>query len=150
MIHKEQWAFEPRWLEYVKSAWKGIGRVEEIKEETTESIEFKARAEQAFSGIGIQYIRVKTYLSVQVPRGGDGYDEGYPHIHYPLDATTLVHYMQPGDVPAPLDIFRDGEVIETVYPIPGLTVFMPNDLMHGVRKNSGTTNRIQLIATALK
>ena len=150
MIHKEHWAFNPDWLAYVKQSWKGNGRVEEIHHHSPVSLQFKERAERAFSEYGLTFSRVKTYISIQVPKDGTGYDDGYPHIHYPLDAITLVHYLQPGDVPAPLHIFDGETVIEEVYPEPGLTVFMPNDLKHGVLKNNGTINRIQLIATALR
>jgi len=150
MIHKEHWPFRQSWLDYVIRTWQGVGRVEQIKTDTPESIEFKERAFEAFFNQGIDFRYVKAYISIQVPKDGTGYDDGYPHIHYPLDAITLVHYLQPGDVPAPLHIFEGETVIEEVYPEPGLTVFMPNDLKHGVLKNNGTINRIQLIATALR
>jgi len=150
MIEREQWDFHPEWLDYVKRSWEGRGRVEQIKVETSESLAFKARATRAFEDHGIPVKTVKTYLSVQVPKTGDGYDEHYPHIHYPLNATTLVHYLQPGDIPAPLNILEDGEVIESIVPEQGLTVFMPNSTWHGVLRNKGTVDRIQLIATALR
>lgn len=103
-----------------------------------------AEAREAFAGkIGFRH--VKTWVSIQRPEDGDGYTKGYPHVHYPLDAMTLVHYLQPGDNPAPLII---GE--HRVIPEQGLTVFMMNSVEHGVLKNNGTTDRIQLIATAVK
>lgn len=92
---------------------------------------------------------VKTWVSVQLPEEGDGYASGYPHTHEPPHAWTLVHYLQPGDVPAPLDIFDAGQIVETIYPEPGLTVMFRNDVLHGARKNKGTTARVQLIATAI-
>ena len=150
MIHKEHWPFRQSWLDYVTRTWQGKGRVEQIKDDSPESIEFKERAFKAFFNQGIDFRYVKAYVSIQVPKDGIGYDEGYPHIHYPLDAITLVHYLQPGDVPAPLHIFDGDTVIEEVCPEPGLTVFMPNNLKHGVLKNNGTINRTQLIATALR
>jgi hypothetical protein len=150
MLHKEYWSFNQHWLDYVIRTWQGRGRVEQIKAETPESIEFRKRAFQSFFEQGVDFRYVKTYLSVQVPKQGEGYDEQYPHTHVPDYATTLVHYLQPGDVPAPLDVFDGDKVIETIYPEPGLTVFIPNSTLHGVRKNQGTTNRIQLIATALR
>ena len=113
-------------------------------------------ATKAFQGKSIPARFVKTYISIQVPKDEapfafkDGYDDHYPHTHAPSDATTLIHYLQPGDKPAPLDVFEDGEVIETIYPEQGLTVFMPNNVWHGVRLNRGTTNRVQFIATALR
>jgi hypothetical protein len=154
MIHKEYWGFNPDWLDYVKRSWipdlQGDGRVQQIKYDSKESQEFKERAAVAFSNYGLTFRTVKTYLSIQIPKQGAGYDDGYPHIHYPLNATTLVHYLQPGDVPAPLHIFDDEKVIEEFYPEKGWTVFMANDLKHGVLKNNGTIDRIQLIATALR
>tara|TARA_R110000822_G_scaffold77081_3_gene185099 strand:+ start:580 stop:1047 length:468 start_codon:yes stop_codon:yes gene_type:complete len=153
-IHREYWTFNPKWLEYVKNTWvpnlEGDGRVQQIKTETPESTEFKERARQAFEARGVQFKTVKTYLSIQIPKDGQGYDDGYPHIHYPLDAMTLVHYLQTGDKPAPLHIINTGTVIEEVIPEQGMTVFMPNNLEHGVLKNGGTQDRIQLIATALR
>lgn len=152
MLDKEYWEFHPEWLEYVKRTWEGRGRVEQIKVQTEESRAFRTRARRAFTNRGIPCKHVKTYLSTQVPVEGEGYDEQYPHIHYPLNATTLIHYLQPGDVPAPLDVLESetGVVIETIYPEQGLTVFMPHKIWHGARKNHGTQNRIQLIATALQ
>jgi hypothetical protein len=152
MLDREYWDFRPEWLDYVRRTWEGRGRVEQIKVQTEESLAFRERARKAFDSRGIKFKTVKTYLSTQVPVEGDGYDVDYPHIHYPLYATSLIHYLQPGDVPAPLDILtaKDGEVIETIYPESGLTVFMPHKTWHGARKNHGTENRIQLIATALR
>ena len=150
----EYWDFNQDWLNYVKSSWQRIGRVELVNDDSKERIAFRERARLAFISQGIPVSFVKTYLSVQEPEEGEGYASQYPHIHYPLDATTLIHYLQPGDVPAPLDVFdgteEPGDVVETIYPEPGLTVFMPHTTWHGARKNNGTTNRIQLIATALK
>jgi hypothetical protein len=150
MIDKETWGFTPEWLDYVNSVWVEGGRVQQIKNGSKESIEFRERAERAFSEKGILFKHVKTWVSIQVPKEGEGYDVGYPHIHYPLTGTTLVHYLEPGDNPAPLHIIVDDEVVEEVIPEAGLTVFMPNNLWHGVLKNNGTRNRVQMIATALK
>lgn len=149
MIDREYWELRPDWLDYVKSVWKGNGRVEQIKEQTLESLSFRDRAAQAFEQRGVPIQSIKTWVCVQAPCLGEGYDEGYPHTHEPKHATTLVHYLDPGDQPAPLDIFNGDEVVETIYPEPGLTVFMPNSLLHGVRKNHGTQKRYAMIATAL-
>lgn len=149
MIEKEYWKFNQEWLDYIKRTWTGIGRVQQVKEDSPERLSFQERAKRAFELKGIAASYVKTYISIQVPKDGEGYDEQYPHTHEPKNATTLIHYLQPGDKPAPLDIFDGDEVIETIYPEKGLTVFMPNSILHGVRKNKGTTNRIQFIATGL-
>ena len=111
---------------------------------------FAEKASASFTRLNVPFSHIKTWVSVQVPVDGDGYDEGYPHFHYPLNGTTLVHYLDPGDKPAPLHIFEGDDVIEEIFPVRGLTVFMPNDLKHGVLKNHGTTDRIQMIATALR
>jgi len=155
-IFRENWEFNQLWLDYVNDTWKGTGRVERDSSHSTINTEFRQRARQAFEGQGIPTTNIWTYISIQVPKDSaslsvkDGYDDQYPHTHEPATATTLIHYLQPGDKPAPLDIFEDGEVVETIYPEQGLTVFVPNNVSHGVRLNKGTTNRIQMIATALK
>ena len=96
------------------------------------------------------YKHIKVWLSIQEPNTGEGYEKGYPHVHFPLYANTLVHYLDPGDIPTPLHIFEGDTVIEEIFPEPGLTVFMPNSLKHGVLINRGTKNRVQMIATGLK
>lgn len=149
MIHREYWDFRPDWLDYVRRVWKGQGRVESVRDDTPERLAFEERARQAFESLEIPFTLIKTWVNVQVPKEGEGYDDGYPHTHEPKHATTLVHYLYPGNDPAPLDIFDGDTVVETIYPEAGLTVFMPNDLLHGVRKNQGTDNRIAMIATAL-
>lgn len=145
----EWWDFNPAWLEYVVSSHAGTGRVELVSDDSEARLAFKEAATQAFIRNGFTPKQVKTYLSIQCPEEGSGYAEGFPHIHYPLDGVTLIHYLQPGDNPAPLDIFEDGNVIETIYPEAGKTVFMPHMTRHGVRKNNGTTNRVQFIASGL-
>lgn len=148
-VRREYWDFDPSWADLVCELWTGAGRVQQIKDDAR--IEpFRLRAKKAFKDQGIEFSSVKTYINCQVPKIETGYDDGYPHIHYPLDATTLVHYLDPGDDPAPLHILIDGRVVEVIFPERGLTVFMPNDLWHGVLKNNGTTNRLAMIATALR
>lgn len=150
MIHKERWEFRQDWLDYVLRVWNGQGRVNQRKEDSPERLSFCKRAWQAFEEQGYPVKQVKTWVSVQMPAEGEGYCDEYPHIHHPLDGLTLVHYLDPGDKPAPLHIIEDGAVTEEVFPERGLTVFMPNDLMHGVLYNTGTKPRIQMIATALR
>jgi hypothetical protein len=155
-ISKEYWEFNQSWLDYVKENWiLDYSRVQRDKTNSPIITEFIERATSAFQDRGIPTNFVKAYISIQEPKESallavkDGYDDLYPHVHGQSNATTLIHYLQPGDKPAPLDIFEDGEVIETIYPEKGLTVFVPNDVWHGVRLNKGTTNRIQMIATAI-
>ncbi len=150
MLDRERWEYRPEWLDYVKRVWEGKGRVELKHDDSPERLAFMEKSREAFLSRGIPARTVKTYVSCQVPNIGEGYDEQYPHTHHPAYAVTLVHYLQPGDKPAPLDIFDGDKIIETIYPEQGLTVFIPNSTLHGVRKNQGTENRIQLIATALK
>lgn len=150
MLDRERWDFHPEWLEYIKRVWEGRGRVELKHDDSRERLAFMERSRTAFIARGIPARTVKTYVSVQCPEMGDGYAEQYPHTHHPAYATTLVHYLQPGDKPAPLDIFEGDQIIETIYPERGLTVFIPNNVLHGVRKNQGIERRIQFIATALK
>lgn len=146
---KEYWQFDPSWLEYVKSTWAGVGRVELVHDDSAERLAFLAKSAESFDKHGIKYSQIKTYLSVQQPSIGDGYDEGFPHIHHPLSGTSLIHYLQPGDKPAPLHIFDECEVVEEIYPEKGLSVLVPHHIYHGVLRNQGTIDRIQLIASAI-
>lgn len=105
-------------------------------------------ARASFTESGLAVVRLRTWVNVQMPCPGEGYDAGYPHIHANTAGTTMVHYLDPGDVPAPLDIFDGEEVIETIYPEAGKTVYIPNGIKHGVRKNQGDLPRVAFIATA--
>jgi len=149
-VHKEMWEFRPEWLEYVKLTWNGKGRVNQRKEDSPQRLSFHNKAWESFEALGFPVKQVKTWVAIQMPSRGEGYCDEYPHVHYPLDGLTLVHYLEPGDKPAPLHIIEDGKVVEEIFPQRGLTVFMPNDLMHGVLHNYGEEPRIQMIATALR
>lgn len=156
MVVTEHWEYRPEWLEWVRAAWiPDMGRVQQQyprgSSHVAEREAFADRATRAFLSKEIPVRWLKTWVSVQLPEAGDGWPHGYPHVHYPLDGTTLVHYLDPGDRPAPLVLFDDEGLheVDEIVPERGLTVFMSNALRHGVRKNHGTTDRVQLIATAL-
>ena len=147
MIRREFW--EPLDLsDYITRTWKGLGRVELVDDQSPERARFMDRARSAFIEAEYPIKRMRTWVNVQIPREGPGYDPGYPHVHQDERALTLVHYVDPGNVPAALDILEDGEVVETIYPLPNLTVFIPNGVWHAVHKNNGTRNRLAMIATA--
>lgn len=136
-------------LDYVLRTWQGLGRVEQINDDDSpEHIRFRERAWRAFVERGFPIKRLRTWVNVQVPRDGPGYDPGYPHVHQNDAALTLVHYIDPGDAPAALDILDGDTVVETIVPEENLTVFIPNGVWHAVRKNNGTRKRVAMIATA--
>ena len=153
MTDREYWRLRPEWLRWVRQVWvEGKGRVQQqypAEPDHPDRVAFAERATDAFLARNIPVVNLKTWVSVQVPEDGDGYAHGYPHVHHPLDGVTLVHYLQVTDEPAMLDIFDGDLVVETIRPAIGLTVFMPNSLRHGVRKQHGRGDRVQLIATAL-
>ena len=151
MLDIEDWGYNPAWLEYVLDAHPRNGRVSRTDDDHPARLEFKERARQAFDEKEISYSYIKTYVSIQSPSEGGGYDPGYPHQHSPLSGTSLIHYLQPGDVPAPLHVLDDekGSVIFEYFPERGMTVFMPHHLWHGVLKNHGKEDRIQIIASAI-
>lgn len=153
MIGREQWGGNPRWLAWVLRVWvPGRGRVQQQYDDSPdlERAEFVERARAAFVARGLPTARLKMWVSIQHAEDGDGYTHGYPHVHHPLDGTTLVHYLQTGADPAPLHIFEGNSVVESITPEPGLSVFMPNSLRHGVLKHHDPVPRVQLIATALR
>ncbi len=135
-------------LPYVERVWQGVGRVEKVSDDSPERKRFMDRAWQAFVEVGFPIKRIRTWVNVQVPLAGGGYDPGYPHVHADDKALTLVHYIDPGDRPAPLDILDGDTVLETIVPQANLTVFIPNGVWHAVHKNNGTRNRVAMIATA--
>lgn len=136
------------WREYILSKWRGDGRVEELTDSDPTLDAIRERATRAFVARGIRCKRLRTWANVMLPTTGVGYDAGYPHVHQNTRATTLVHYLDPGDVPCPLHIFDGDAVIESIEPQVGQTVYMPNGVKHGVLKNTGTRPRVAVIATA--
>jgi hypothetical protein len=149
MVHIEQWELRQDWLDYVSRSWLGQGRVELVNDDSTERASFADKATGAFSNLGVNVKFLKTYLCVQESEEGEGYIDGHPHYHHPHKAYTLVHYLHAGSNPAKLDIFKSGQVVETITPKDGLTVFFKNNVIHGVHKHKGQDKRIALIATAL-
>lgn len=149
MIHTEEWDFRQDWLDYVSQSWQGTGRVELTYDDSQERASFAAKATEAFSNLGVKVKNIKTYRCVQESEDGEGYIDGHPHYHQPIKAYTLVHYLYPGENPAKLDIFKDGQIVESITPKAGLTVFFKNSVIHGVHKHKGAEKRIALIATAL-
>lgn len=147
MLRREYW--EPLGLlDYVERTWKNTGRVERVEDDSPERLRFVERSWQAFVDAGFPIARLRTWVNLQIPREGPGYDPGYPHVHQDDRALTLVHYIDPGDVDAPLDILDGDTVIETIVPEPNMTVFIPNGVWHAVHKNNGTRPRVAMIATA--
>lgn len=60
----------------------------------------------------------------------------------------MVLYIDPGDVPAPLEVLSDDlEIEETIIPEAGKCVFIPNGVWHSVHKNRGTRPRVAMIVT---
>jgi hypothetical protein len=148
MIRREFW--EPLdLLGYVLRVWQGRGRVENVKDDSPELARFKTRAHRAFVEAGFPVVSIRTWVNVMLPDPKPGWDVGYPHVHQVDTALTLIHYVDPGDVPAPLHILDDNDnVLETITPEAGLTVFVPNGVRHGVLRNQGTRPRVAMIATA--
>jgi len=148
MVDKETWKYNPAWRQYVLEHWEGRGRVEQVKDDSLS--DFKEASRQAFVRRGFPVKQVKVWINCMLPESGEGYSDGYPHVHYPLTGLTLVHYLDIGEGDTTLDIFDGDKVIEKVHPEAGLTVFMPNDLKHGVHRHNGKTKRLAMIATALR
>lgn len=147
MIYRERWRFRPDWLDYVVQNWTGIGRVQQVKGDSEVRLSFLDEATKTLKSLGAPARNVKTYISVQKPSSDDGYAPGYPHTHEPPAGVALVHYLQPGDLPAALDIFDGDKVVESITPEVGLTVVFANTILHGVKNHRGAQDRIQMIAT---
>ena len=139
----EDWGFRPELLEYVKTHHRGTHRIHVTKEYHPERELFIQKAEEAFDRFGIERNGIVVNLSIQKPEEGEGYHRDYPHRHLP----TIIHYLDPSDVPTPLHIF-EGDEIQEVVPRPGMAVFVPDQVLHGVPRHKGTRDRIQIIAVA--
>lgn len=150
MVEVEKWRQNKKWLEYVLKYHPGVFRAEVTQDDHPARLSFLKKAQKAFDDRGHQYSRILTFTSIQKPVDGEGYDIGFPHRHYPDGGMTLVHYLDPSDVPTPLHIFdrEGGEIVQEIIPEPGLTVFLPHEVWHGVPKHKGSTPRVQFIAMA--
>lgn len=152
MIDRETWEHRAPWLAWARAAWEpNRGRVQQQypgPDEHPCRSEFEARAEWGFHVHGRRG-RIKTWISIQQAEPGEGFAEHYPHVHYPLDGLTLVHYLQTGEEPAPLQILGGDQVLEVIEPFVGLTVYMPNRQCHGVLRHHDPVDRIQLIASVI-
>lgn len=147
-IRREWWG-PHSWKDYALRVWKGLGRVEEIKGDSKERLEFVERAKRSFIENDVPVKRIRTWVNVMPPSDEKGYDKGYPHVHHDDTATTLVHYMDCGDKPPNLDIFIGDEVF-SLTPQAGETIYIPNGIKHGVHRNNGSTPRVAFIATAYR
>lgn len=130
----------PDLVEWVREVWVPGDRVQQQKDDHPTRLEFQAWAMDHFLSHGIDFAYVKTWVVCQKEEEGEGYIDGHPHVHYPLTATTLVHYLTEG---AP--IFIEGKRVD---PYPGLTLMFSNSTKHGVYKHKGA-DRLALIATAI-
>ena len=150
MVVTENWGIPPQsWIDYAKRTWTGKDRLEKIYDDASERLEFVELAHRAFEGQGFQVKSMRTWINIEVPVEGGGLSDGYPHTHKNSDGLMLIHFIEPGDKPAPLVIFDGGEIVQTVYPEAGLTAFVPDGVSHGAMRNNGTTDRIALMALAL-
>lgn len=129
--------------------WTGPGIVQKEGRDDPERRLLVRAATEAFRRNGVRVGRVRTWLNIQKPDYSEGaYPDIYPHVHADTDGTTLVVYLDPGDVPAPLEILVDGEIVDTIYPESGRGVIIPNGVWHAVHKNRGTRDRVAAIVTA--
>lgn len=145
------WGFNPEWLKYANEYWPGGARVLRTVDETPQRLSFEAKAAEEFTKMDVPFSLIKTFISVQKPNAGEGWEAGFPHIHTPLNGTSLVHYLQAEKDSAPLHILdgEDGEIVDTIKPSVGKTVIIPNQVYHGVKCHHGKENRIQLVAIAI-
>lgn len=144
MIYTEEWGENPELLEHIKRTHPGGHRLYQDLDNPPIQQEFKKRAEETFTRLGVEFRDVIVFLSSQAPEEGDGYHRDYPHTH----RAVLIYYLDVSDVPTPLHIFEGNKVIEELVPHNGLMAYVQDHVQHGVPKHKGTTNRIQIIAAA--
>lgn len=150
MIEIVDWGFTPSWLEYAKTYHPRGGRAMRVIDDRPERLEFEAKCSEEFTSRNISFSLIKTFLSIQKPVEGDGYDDGFPHIHAPLHGFSLVHYLQiPKNAP-PFHVMegKDGGVKQVIEPKVGMTIVMANNIYHGVLKSHAKADRIQMVGIA--
>jgi hypothetical protein len=143
MLHREHWGPPPQsWIDYAVKNRVETGGI--LTKMTGKFPEFENVAKAALLRQGFPVKTLTSWINTHQPTAGVGYEKGYPHAHKNNDGLVLIHYLLPGDVPAPLDVFEreGGPIEESIYPEPGLTLYMPDGVWHGARKNNGTTNRV--------
>jgi hypothetical protein len=145
MVEIEKWGDPPQhWLDFAKANVRDGARVKVCP--IDDLPDFKDRCLTGFEEHGWDVGEIIFYVNTMKPDTKTGFDDGYPHTHNNAGTLAIIHYIQPGDVPAPLEILENGEIVESIYPETGLSVYMPDDVMHGARRNNGTVDRIALIA----
>ena len=141
MIVREHWGPPPEeWIRYAVEKREDTGGI--LTRMTGKFPSFEDRAREALKRQGFPVKALTSWINTHLPTTEVGYERGYPHTHKNNDGLVLIHYLLPGDKPAPLDVFEGDEIVETIYPEPGLTLYMPDGVKHGARKNNGTTNRV--------
>jgi hypothetical protein len=142
MLYQEQWGPPPQsWIDYAVRSRVETGGI--LTKMTGKFPDFEDRAKEALRARGFPVRSITAWINTHQPTKEVGYEKGYPHTHKNNDGLVLIHYLQPGDVPAPLDVLDErGELVERIVPEPGLTVYMPDGVSHAAWKNNGTTNRV--------
>lgn len=144
-LAREHWGPPPQhWIDFAVDNRVETGGI--LSRMTGKFPEFEAAAREGLKRQGFPVKTVTMWINTHQPKKEVGYEKGYPHAHNNNDGLVLIHYLVPGDVPAPLDVLNDdGSLAEQIFPEPGLTVYMPDHVKHGARINNGTTNRIAFI-----
>lgn len=119
--------------------------MQEVKADSPERDMLKALALTLYKARSVEVVRLRTWLNLQPPDPGEGYSDGYPHVHTNNDGKTFVFYLS--DNPSPLDILEDGEVVMTLKPEAGDVAYIPNGVWHAAHRNPGPSDRIALITT---
>lgn len=143
MLGREKWGPPPEsWVRYATENAVDNGGI--LTKMTGKFPEFEDVAKAALRRQGFPVKNITSWINTHRPTKEVGYEKGYPHAHKNNDGLVLIHYLLAGDVPAPLDVLdgEDGPIVESIYPDPGLTLYMPDGVWHGARKNNGTTNRV--------
>ena len=148
MIEREHWGPPPEhWIRFaVDNEVHNGGILSRMR--VGQLPDFDERAREAFKAHGFPVHGMTEWINIHAPRAETGYEKHYPHTHCNNDGLALILYLQAGDKPAPLDVFDGDEVVESIYPEPGLALYMPDGVKHGARINNGTTKRIAFVVMA--
>jgi hypothetical protein len=81
------------------------GIVQKIQEASPQNRLWRQEATRLLIQAGLAPKRVRTWWNIQAPDFSDGpYPDIYPHKHAIEPGATVILYLYPGDVPAPLEV----------------------------------------------
>lgn len=145
--YAERWAAPLfKWKELAVKEWNPAKHRLQNMTHTELRRQFIRYAESRLKHWNLPHKRIRAWVNIMPPTDREGWEETYPHAHDDGGSMSVILYLQADKDHPPLDIFDGDELVHTIRPEPGMAVYMPDGVMHGVRENNGKRARIALVA----